>query len=179
MDVQEQLVARRVAEAADAWLRDPQDVEVYRRLVAAALAWRRLTARGTEARSDALSGDLIPATSDGAPGATPPDPMSRADLTADAEPEPEIPASRAPQPLGAVLGDVARALRARGLVADAPATESLTPDAPDDADDRPDDQADPGVRLDAPSGRSDDARDRPDDAGIRASGRDPVPPAAP
>jgi len=32
--------ARHVAEAADAWLRDPQDTQVYARLVHATLAWR-------------------------------------------------------------------------------------------------------------------------------------------
>ena len=33
-------LARHVAEAADAWLRDPLDAGVYQRLVAATLAWR-------------------------------------------------------------------------------------------------------------------------------------------
>lgn len=32
-----------VAAAADAWLTDPADAEVYRRLVAAVVAWRRYT----------------------------------------------------------------------------------------------------------------------------------------
>lgn len=36
-------LAERVAEAADAWLRDPQDVGVYRRLVDAVNAWRSTT----------------------------------------------------------------------------------------------------------------------------------------
>lgn len=34
--------SRRVAEAADAWLTDPRDVEAYRRLVVAVDAWRAL-----------------------------------------------------------------------------------------------------------------------------------------
>ncbi|GEA84835.1 hypothetical protein GCM10009774_33230 [Cellulomonas gelida] len=36
-------LAERVAAAADAWLRDPQDAGVYRRLVDAVLAWRTVT----------------------------------------------------------------------------------------------------------------------------------------
>lgn len=45
MDAHAELLAERVAEAADAWLRDPQDVQVYGRLVAATIAWRRGSAR--------------------------------------------------------------------------------------------------------------------------------------
>lgn len=41
MDAEDALLAQRVADAADAWLRDPQDTQVYARLVAATLAWRQ------------------------------------------------------------------------------------------------------------------------------------------
>uniref|UniRef100_UPI0005B7E67C hypothetical protein n=1 Tax=Cellulosimicrobium cellulans TaxID=1710 RepID=UPI0005B7E67C len=40
MTDQDGRLARHVAEAADAWLRDPLDAGVYRRLVDATLAWR-------------------------------------------------------------------------------------------------------------------------------------------
>lgn len=46
MDSRTALLAERVAEAADAWLRDPQDAQVYARLVAATVAWRRGSVRG-------------------------------------------------------------------------------------------------------------------------------------
>ena len=48
-------LARHVAEAADAWLRDPQDTEVYRRFVHATLAWRAHT-RPTSPGVDDLGG---------------------------------------------------------------------------------------------------------------------------
>ncbi|MBO3088274.1 GIY-YIG nuclease family protein [Cellulomonas dongxiuzhuiae] len=40
MDAQGAQFARQVADAADAWLRDPRDTQVYARLVAAVEAWR-------------------------------------------------------------------------------------------------------------------------------------------
>ena len=40
MDEREIMFSRRVADAADAWLRDPQDTQVYTRLVNAVLARR-------------------------------------------------------------------------------------------------------------------------------------------
>lgn len=36
-------LARRVAEAADAWLTDPRDTQTYQRLVDATLTWRAYT----------------------------------------------------------------------------------------------------------------------------------------
>lgn len=42
-DARAAVLARHVAEAADAWLRDPLDAGVYERLVAATLAWRAHT----------------------------------------------------------------------------------------------------------------------------------------
>lgn len=42
MDEAVALLADRVAAAADAWLRDPLDAQVYGRLVVATLAWRRV-----------------------------------------------------------------------------------------------------------------------------------------
>ena len=40
MDAQGARLARQVADAADAWLRDPRDTQVYARLVAAVELWR-------------------------------------------------------------------------------------------------------------------------------------------
>lgn len=42
LDAEDALLAERIAAAADAWLRDPQYTQVYARLVAATLAWRRV-----------------------------------------------------------------------------------------------------------------------------------------
>jgi len=41
VEAHDAVLAERVAAAADAWLRDPQDAQVYGRLVTATLAWRR------------------------------------------------------------------------------------------------------------------------------------------
>ena len=42
-DARAAVLARHVAEAADAWLRDPLDTGIYQRLVDATLAWRAHT----------------------------------------------------------------------------------------------------------------------------------------
>jgi len=42
-DARAAALARHVAEAADAWLRDPLDAGIYQRLVTATLAWRAHT----------------------------------------------------------------------------------------------------------------------------------------
>jgi hypothetical protein len=55
-------LARRIAEAADAWLRDPQDSEIYRRLVEATLAWRartRPTIDGLEHAGDVPDAETV------------------------------------------------------------------------------------------------------------------------
>ena len=52
MDASDGLLAQRVAAAADAWLRDPQDTQVYARLVAATLAWRHGTGSATPERPE-------------------------------------------------------------------------------------------------------------------------------
>jgi hypothetical protein len=41
VDAQGARLARQVADAADAWLRDPRDTQVYARLVAAVELWRK------------------------------------------------------------------------------------------------------------------------------------------
>jgi len=58
VDAEDALLAQRVAAAADAWLRDPQDTQVYARLVAATLAWRRGASPVLEATD--LLGDARP-----------------------------------------------------------------------------------------------------------------------
>lgn len=83
MDDDAATLAERVAAAADAWLRDPLDAGVYRRLVDAVLAWRSITRPQL---------DLIAP----APGAT-------TEHTSHAE----------PQALRGVLADVADELRRR------------------------------------------------------------------
>lgn len=55
-------LTRRIAEAADAWLRDPQDSEIYRRLVEATLAWRartRPTIDGLEHAGDVPDAETV------------------------------------------------------------------------------------------------------------------------
>lgn len=55
------VLARRVAEAADAWLKDPADVGVYGRLVAAVTAWRAWALPDLEAASkEDAAGDYEP-----------------------------------------------------------------------------------------------------------------------
>ena len=67
MDVEVALLAERVAAAADASLRDPQDTQVYARLVAATLAWRR----GPSPALDAASVPERPEASTSTEPATP------------------------------------------------------------------------------------------------------------
>jgi len=57
-------LTQRIAEAADAWLRDPQDSEIYRRLVEATLAWRartRPTIDGLEHAGDVPDAETVAA----------------------------------------------------------------------------------------------------------------------
>ena len=56
MDAEDALLAQRVAAATDAWLRDPQDTQVYARLVAATLMWRRRGASPVLEATDLLGG---------------------------------------------------------------------------------------------------------------------------
>jgi len=89
-------LARQVAEAADAWLRDPLDTHVYQRLVRSTLDWRvfaQPTADPVPTPTAAeMTGDLD------------------ADATADLAAEP---VERRPQRLDMLLGGFADELRAR------------------------------------------------------------------
>ena len=97
MDSETDRLARRVAEAADAWLRDPLDTHVYQRLVAATLDWRIFAQPSAPAAPDGSdAGDAGEA-----PDAAPTD-----------DPE-EVPPERRPQRLDLLLGPVADELRAR------------------------------------------------------------------
>lgn len=89
MDTEIDSLARRVAEATDAWLRDPLDTQVYRRLVDATLEWRAGSSLTPEPPLDAPV-DEVP--SDGADA---------------------VPVERRPQRLDMLLGPLAEELRAR------------------------------------------------------------------
>lgn len=52
-DARAAVLARHVAEASDAWLRDPLDAGIYQRLVTATLAWRAHTRPALEGLEDA------------------------------------------------------------------------------------------------------------------------------
>lgn len=66
-------LARRVAEAADAWLTDPRDTQTYQRLVDATLTWRAYSQpmlQGTERagrRSPVAEPTPVPAASEEGP----------------------------------------------------------------------------------------------------------------
>ena len=110
MTDQDARLARHVAEAADAWLRDPLDAGVYRRLVDATLAWR------------AGGGRVVPGTT-AAPAPVPTD-ARRTGTGADAPPDEAedqdddaryLRPERAPRAVGSTLADVASMLpTARG-----------------------------------------------------------------
>jgi hypothetical protein len=89
-------LARQVAEAADAWLGDPLDTQIYHRLVRATLDWRVAASRVAPA-----------ADSDGADDDAPDDHAATDDLD-------PVPAERRPQRLDMLLGPLADELRARG-----------------------------------------------------------------
>ncbi|MBD8080060.1 hypothetical protein [Cellulosimicrobium arenosum] len=118
MEGQSQRLARHVAEVADAWLRDPLDAGVYRRLVDATLAWRAHeglhvpdppSAPGPGATADHLSAD---------------DP---AVLEVDDDARFLRP-DRAPRRLDGALDGVASMLRARATTAQAAADTATTGD---------------------------------------------------
>jgi hypothetical protein len=94
-------LAQHVAEAADAWLRDPLDAGVYRRLVAATLAWR--------SRAVPDGGPVARAVDE------PPQGVGDEDREVRAVPDDEryFRPDRAPRPVGSALADVASLLRAR------------------------------------------------------------------
>ena len=103
MTDQDARLARHVAEAADAWLRDPLDAGRPRRLVDATLAWR------------AGGGRVVSGTT----AAPSPADAPRARTDADAAPDEQdddaryLRPERAPRAVGSTLADVASMLRAR------------------------------------------------------------------
>ena len=124
MTDQEARLAQHVAEAADAWLRDPLDAGVYRRLVDATLAWRSGGGRvvpGSPAHP-AAPADAHPAF---------PAPSAADDADDDAR---YLRPERAPRAVGSTLADVASMLRARASAA-APESNTST-DIPQEQDDQ-------------------------------------------
>jgi hypothetical protein len=89
-------LARQVAEAADAWLRDPLDTHVYQRLVRSTLDWRVFAQPPVDPAQPPTAADM---TGD-----------LDADATADLAAEP---VERRPQRLDMLLGGFADELRAR------------------------------------------------------------------
>jgi hypothetical protein len=88
-------LARQVADAADAWLRDPLDARVYARLVRATLDWR------------------VGAQAPAGPALTPPAGDGAVDPN-EASVEPDVvPVERRPKRLDMLLGGFADELRAR------------------------------------------------------------------
>lgn len=130
MTDQDARLARHVAEAADAWLRDPLDAGVYRRLVDATLAWRAGGGRvvpGTTAAPAPVPTDA-PRTGTGA-GAAPGGADDPDDDARYLRPE------RAPRAVGSTLADVASMLRARAGAATSESKPST--EEPQERDDRP------------------------------------------
>lgn len=130
MTDQDARLARHVAEAADAWLRDPLDAGVYRRLVDATLAWR------------AGGGRVVPGTT--AAPARVPTAAPRAGTGADAatgeadDPDDDaryLRPERAPRAVGSTLADVASMLRAR--VGTAISESKTSTGSPQENDDHP------------------------------------------
>lgn len=131
MTDQDARLARHVAEAADAWLRDPLDAGVYRRLVDATLAWRTGGGRvvpGTTA-APAPFPTAAPRAGTGAEAAATGEADDPDDDARYLRPE------RAPRAVGSTLADVASMLRAR---AGAAISESKTSTgSPQEHDDHP------------------------------------------
>ncbi|SIQ04456.1 hypothetical protein SAMN05518682_0927 [Cellulosimicrobium aquatile] len=122
MTDQEARLARHVAEAADAWLRDPLDAGVYRRLVDATLAWRSGGGRVVQ------GSPAHPAASAEA------HPDAPVPTTADDEDARYLRPERAPRAVGSTLADVASMLRARASAA-APEGKTST-DGPQECDEQ-------------------------------------------
>ncbi|PVU83150.1 hypothetical protein DDP54_09220 [Cellulomonas sp. WB94] len=110
MDNEIDRLARQVADAADAWLRDPVDAHVYARLVRATLDWR------------------VVARSPVGPAPTPPAAEGAVDLDDDAAVEIDaVPVERRPQRLDMLLGGFADELRARTVTQLTEPTEPTEP----------------------------------------------------
>jgi hypothetical protein len=132
MTDQDARLARYVAEAADAWLRDPLDAGVYRRLVDATLAWR------------AGGGRVVPGTT-AAPAPAPTD-ARRTGTGADAPPDEAedqdddaryLRPERAPRAVGSTLADVASMLRARAATTGRADESKTSTSEPQEGDDHP------------------------------------------
>lgn len=128
MTEQDARLARHVAEAADAWLRDPLDAGVYRRLVDATLAWR---AGGGRVVPGATAATAVPA--DAPPPWTGADAL-RGDIDDGDDDARYLRPERAPRAVGSTLADVASMLRARASSA-APESKTTT-DSPQEHDDK-------------------------------------------
>lgn len=96
MDTETDRLARQVAEAADAWLRDPLDTHVYQRLVRSTLDWRVFAQPSVDPAPPPTTADMTGDLDD--------------DATADLGAEP---VERRPQRLDMLLGGFADELRAR------------------------------------------------------------------
>jgi len=103
VDTETDRLARQVAEAADAWLRDPLDTHVYQRLVRSTLDWRVFAQ---------------PPVDPAQPPVDPAQPPTAADMTGDLDADATAdlaaePVERRPQRLDMLLGGFADELRAR------------------------------------------------------------------
>ena len=108
MDTETDRLARQVAEAADAWLRDPLDTHVYERLVRSTLDWRAVAQRTV------------------GPAQTPSDVEVPSDADDDATVELDVvPVERRPQRLDMLLGGFADELRARTMTQPTEPTQQL------------------------------------------------------
>ncbi len=125
MTDQDGRLARHVAEAADAWLRDPLDAGVYRRLVDATLAWR---AGGGRVVQGLPEPGTVPGASPGDGPTAPPRPA----VGTPADDERYLRPDRAPRAVGSTLADVASLLRARAGAADAEGTADVADTADDE-----------------------------------------------
>lgn len=110
-------LARHVADTVDAWLRDPRDVEVYRRLVEAAEQWRahrypqlpgteRYGRRGGPAAVDEPTAPGLPAGAVAGGSGDDPGSLSGAQQLADQAEESGSEPAGDPQHAPARLGDV-------------------------------------------------------------------------
>jgi hypothetical protein len=105
-------LARQVAEAADAWLRDPLDAHIYERLVRATLDWRVVAQSPVDTA-------LTPPAAEGA--VDPDDEAAEIDV---------VPVERRPQRLDMLLGGFADELRARTVTQPAEPTVQPEPTQP-------------------------------------------------
>lgn len=113
MDNETDRLARQVAEAADAWLRDPLDTHVYQRLVRSTLDWRVFAQPPVDPAQTPTAADMTGDLDDDATG----------ELGAE-------PVERRPQRLDMLLGGFADELRARTVTKPTEPTEPTGPTGP-------------------------------------------------